>query len=78
MTMDTPPMSKVPSPIPRKVAVGLVIGWALIAVKCALTPYVMARWHVPVDPGWVIVPTLIFAILVSLLIIFRDWTQVDD
>jgi hypothetical protein len=75
--MDTPPVNPSRAPIPRKVAVGLVIGWALIAVKCALTPYVMTRWHVPVAPVWVIGPTLVFALLVSALVIFRDWS-VDE
>jgi hypothetical protein len=76
--MDTPPVRKLAAPIPRKVAVGLIVGWMLIAIKCAFVPDVMAHWQVPVDPGWVIVPTLLFALLISLLVISRDWSQPDD
>jgi hypothetical protein len=57
------------------VIIGLVVGWVLIVTKCAFTPYLIARWEVPVAPGWVIVPTLIFASLVSWLAITHDWAR---
>lgn len=77
-SMDKPPVRRFPAPIPRKVAIGLIVGWMVIAIKCAFIPYLMARWRAPVDPGWVIVPTLIFALLVSLLVISHDWSQPED
>ncbi len=76
--MESPSVSNGPRPIPRKVTLGLVIGWILIAIKCAAAPYVMVRWSVPVDPGWVVVPTLIFAVLITWLILSRDWSSSDD
>lgn len=58
---------------PRPIVAGLVAGWILIAVKCLLTPWAIAHWQVPVHPGWVIVPTLIFASVVTVLIFRHDW-----
>ncbi|MBE2212325.1 MAG: hypothetical protein IAE82_00525 [Opitutaceae bacterium] len=60
---------------PRSVVAGVVVGWILIALKCTLLPGVFQHWQVPVHPGWVIVPTLVFAGLVTVLIATHDWEK---
>jgi len=54
-----------PGSLPRRVRLFLGIGWAVILGKCLAVPWVIARWQIPIHPGWVIVPTLIFAALVT-------------
>jgi uncharacterized RDD family membrane protein YckC len=76
--METPPVASSPPRFPRKVIVGLIVGWILIVAKCAATPYLIARWNVPVAPGWVIVPTLVFATLVSWLVVTHDWKRDEE
>jgi hypothetical protein len=73
--MSTPPPAPQRNRLPRGVFFGLWIGWIVIAIKCALAPWAMARWHVPIDPGWVIIPTLILAGLVTVLAITHDWAR---
>ena len=53
----------------RRLRLFLEIGWLVIIAKCLAVPWVIARWQIPVNPGWVIVPTLIFAALVTLLVL---------
>ncbi len=47
----------------------LGVGWAVIVLKCLAVPWVIDRWQVPVQPGWVIVPTILFAALVTLVVL---------
>jgi len=58
-----------PPVIPRRVRLWLEIGWAVIIAKCLAVPWVIDRWQIPVHPGWVIGPTLVFATLVTLLVL---------
>jgi hypothetical protein len=53
--------------VPRRMRLFLEIGWAVIIAKCLAVPWVIAHWQIPVHPGWVIVPTLMFAALVTLV-----------
>ncbi len=39
----------------------LLAGWLLIAAKSWLVVWAVDHYHVPVNPMWVIVPTVIFA-----------------
>ncbi|HTT58168.1 MAG TPA: hypothetical protein VMF63_13730 [Opitutaceae bacterium] len=55
--------------LPRRLRLVLEIGWLVIIAKCCAVPWVIARWQIPVHPGWVIGPTLIFAALVTLLVL---------
>ena len=71
--MDTPETAR-PNP-PRAVVVGLVAGWIIIVAKCVFMPTIIARWQIPIHPGWVIVPTLTFAALVTWLALTHDWTR---
>lgn len=43
------------------------IAWGLILAKCALIAWVIARWSVPVNAAWIILPTLAFAALATVL-----------
>ena len=61
--------------VPRTVLTGLIVGWVIILTKCFLTPWAITHWQVPVHPAWVIVPTLIFASLVTLLVLTHDWKR---
>jgi hypothetical protein len=58
-----------PFPPPCRVRLFLEIGWAVIIAKCLTVPWLIARWQIPVHPGWVIVPTLIFAALITFLVL---------
>lgn len=59
----------IPAALPRRLRLLLEIGWAVIIAKCLAVPWVIARWQIPVHPGWVIVPTVLFAALVTLLVL---------
>lgn len=39
--------------------------WLAILAKCALVWWAMLRWHVPFHPGWIVGPTLLFALLAT-------------
>ena len=52
---------------PRRVRWFMAIAWVVIAVKCVLVWWAMARWHVPFHPLWIVAPTLVFAALASAL-----------
>jgi len=41
----------------------------VILVKCLAVPWAIARWQIPIHPGWVIVPTVIFAALVTIVVL---------
>jgi hypothetical protein len=56
-----------PAPLPRRIRWFLEIGWLVIILKCLAVPWVIARWQIPVHAGWVIGPTLLFAVLVTWL-----------
>jgi hypothetical protein len=39
----------------------LAIAWVVILAKCVVVTWAMNHWHVPIHPGWVVVPTLLLA-----------------
>jgi hypothetical protein len=41
----------------------LLAAWALIFAKCAVVFWAIGRWHVPFHANWVIIPTLLTAVL---------------
>jgi len=55
--------------VPRRVRLFLGIGWVVVVAKCLAVPWVIARWQIPIHPGWVIVPTLLFALLVTIVVL---------
>lgn len=71
--MDIAPKSR--GHAPRSIVNGVVVGWILIALKCTLLPSAFEHWQVPIHPGWVIIPTLIFAGLVTVLVAMHDWER---
>ena len=59
----------IPAAGPRRLRLLLEVGWAVIIAKCLAVPWVIAHWQIPVHPGWVIVPTLLFAALITFLVL---------
>ena len=53
----------------RRTGLFLAIGWVVIIGKCLAVPWVINHWQIPVHPAWVIVPTLLFAALVTALVL---------
>ncbi len=47
----------------------LEIGWLVIIAKCLAVPWLISRWQIPVHAGWVIVPTLLFAALITVVVV---------
>ena len=43
----------------------LSVAWLLIALKCVLVTWAIDRWAVPIDPLWVVAPTVLFAALAT-------------
>ena len=52
---------------PRRVRWFVGIAWMLIAVKCVLVWWAIGHWNVPIQPLWIIAPTLAFAALATAL-----------
>lgn len=50
----------------------LVIGWVLIGIKCVLVGWLVGKYHVPIDPMWVIAPSIAFALLCTWVYLRRD------
>jgi hypothetical protein len=42
-------------------------GWILIALKSAFVIWAVPRYHIPFSAMWVVIPTIIFAALCTLL-----------
>jgi hypothetical protein len=60
------------SPRNRRTEKLFLVAWLLIIAKCFLTVWVVRRWNVPVDPAWVILPTLFMAAICTLLYLYRE------
>jgi hypothetical protein len=43
------------------------VAWALIALKCVLVTWAIGHWSVPINPLWVVIPTILFAGLATVL-----------
>ena len=56
----------------RKLERQLKIFWVVIIAKCALIWWLMRHYHVPFHPLWVVVPTLMFAALITAVYLWRD------
>lgn len=66
--------STLPVRLPRRVRLFLEIGWVLVIAKCLAVPWIVDHYRIPFGAGWVIIPTLAFAALVTLVVI----THRDD
>jgi len=56
---------------PRTLRV-LLAGWLLIAGKCWLVTWLIEKYRVPIDPLWVVGPTVLFALLCTAVYYRRD------
>jgi len=41
----------------------ILLGWTLIAGKCWLITWLIEKYQVPIDPLWIVAPTVAFALL---------------
>ena len=58
---------------PMRVRWFLAAAWLVILAKCVAVTWAIDHWHVPFHAAWVVVPTLIFAAVATLL-----WLGVRD
>jgi hypothetical protein len=56
----------------RKVERVLAICWLVIIAKSFAVLWLFNRYHVPVNPLWVIAPTVVFAALCTAVYLLRD------
>lgn len=59
-------------PRSRRVELVLAVCWLLIAAKCALIHWACHHYRVPINPWWLIGPTLAFAALCTAVYWRRD------
>ena len=45
----------------------LAIAWLVILAKCVFVNWAFQHWSVPMDANWIILPTLFFASIATLL-----------
>jgi hypothetical protein len=43
------------------------IAWVAILIKCVIVTWAVEHWHMPFHASWVVVPTLAFAALASVV-----------
>jgi len=43
----------------------MAVAWVVIAAKCVFIWWAAHHWNLTINPLWVIVPTLVFATLVT-------------
>jgi hypothetical protein len=60
------------APRNRRVERLFAICWILILIKSVAVVWLFDRYHVPVNPLWVIAPTVIFAGLCTVVYLLRD------
>jgi uncharacterized membrane protein YgcG len=60
------------SPRNRRLERLFAICWVLIVIKSFAVIWLFGRYHVPINPLWVIAPTVIFAALCTAVYLLRD------
>lgn len=50
----------------------ILVAWAIIVAKCFVVAWAIERFAIPVQPGWVVVPTLFMAAICTALYYWRD------
>jgi len=50
----------------------ILVGWAIIVAKCFVVAWAIERFAIPIQPGWVIVPTLFMAAICTALYYWKD------
>ena len=59
------------SDIPTRLWTWLAVAWVIIIAKCLTVPWAIAHWHIPFGTAWIVVPTLILAVVATLLLLAR-------
>jgi hypothetical protein len=62
-------------PRSRRVERILVVGWILIAIKWWVVVWAVPKFHIPVHPLWINIPTVIFAATCTLVYWLRVRTR---
>lgn len=60
------------TPRNRRVERVIAACWVLILAKSVAVVWLFDRYHVPVNPLWVIAPTIVFAALCTVVYLLRD------
>lgn len=60
------------TPRNRRVERFIAAGWIVILAKSAAVFWLFARYSVPVNPLWVVAPTVAFAALATAVYLLRD------
>jgi hypothetical protein len=60
------------SPRNRRLERLFAVCWVVIIIKSLAVVWLFDRYHVPVNPLWVIAPTFIFAALCTAVYLLRD------
>jgi uncharacterized membrane protein YgcG len=60
------------APRNRKVERLFAVCWVLIILKSFAVVWLFDRYHVPINPLWVIAPTIVFAALCTVVYLLRD------
>jgi hypothetical protein len=47
-------------------------GWLLIVIKCFVILWAIKHWAVPINPYWIIMPTILMAALCTAVYCWRD------
>lgn len=55
------------TPRSRRLERILVIGWILIAIKWGVVVWAVPKYHIPVHPLWINIPTVIFGATCTLV-----------
>ncbi len=50
----------------------ILAAWILIAGKCWLMTWLIEKYHVPINPLWIVVPSVLFALLCTVVYFCRD------
>ena len=65
-------VQKTREPRSRRSEIVLAIGWILILAKCWGVHWLCSAYAVPINPWWVITPSVLFAIICTLVYWRRD------
>ena len=60
------------SPRNRRVELTMGVAWVLIALKCWLVTWLVAKYQMPFHAMWVNAPTVVFALLGTAVYVWRD------
>lgn len=58
-------------PVSSRARIVMFVAWVLVIAKCVWVLWAIDRWDVPIAPAWVIAPTLVAALLATVLFVRR-------